>query len=158
MIAKTPIIGMIFIVGLALVTVGAGYYTVFLLNKANCPATPQNYTVNVTLHQWGFLINGTDATKNGWSICHGSIVTFILRATWEHNGVVAGGNFTQHGFRISGIFSGIVVNSTVQPITTPPITFDTPGQFVLQCFVFCGESGSYGFGGHSTMRATINVI
>ncbi len=158
MMVKSPVVGLIFLIGLAVVTVGAGYYTVFFLTKTNCPATPQSYTVDVLLHQWGFTINGTDATKNGWSICRGSTVTFVLRASWEHNGQVAGGNFSAHGFEIIGLYPGIEVNSTVQPITTPPITFDTPGQYTVQCFVFCGESGSAGFGGHSTMRATITVI
>ncbi len=151
---SNPATGIAFLIALAVITAGAGYYTLTLPKKGTCPATPLSYSVNATAHQWGFLINGTDATKNGWSICHGSTVTFHLIGSWEHD-PVSGVNYTTHGFQILGIMNDAqyvhpneVVNFTV--------TFTNPGTYTLQCTFFCGELP--GVGGHSTMRATLTVL
>lgn len=158
MSSKKPIVGLIFLIGLGLVTAGAGFYTVLLPIKTSCVAAAKPLTVNVTIHQWYFEINGTDATKNGWSICHGSTIIFMIRGMWEHNADI-GMNLSSHGFYIAGIAgfpsSGFIV-SDGQVITTPPLTFNLPpGDINLVCTIPCGSLA--GFGGHP-IRTTIHVL
>lgn len=148
-----PIVGLIFIIGLALVTGGAGYYTYFLPQKSTCVAPLQPITLNATAYQWGFKINETDATKYGYHFCHGTTVTFIVNGTWLHD-PVNGVNYTQHGFMIDGIMnSPAIINKGV--ITRVTVTFAVPGVYRLHCTVFCGELS--GVGGHSSMFAQITV-
>ncbi len=156
MSTKKPIVGLIFLIGLALITAGAGYYTFFLPKKTACPAIAETYTVNVTIHQWYFEINGTDATHNGgWSICHGSTVTFVLTSTFEHDNDI-GKNYTQHGFFISGVMSSPLVVTLGDVVRTPPLTFNVPaGDLTLVCTIDCGFLP--GVGGHP-ISTTIHVV
>lgn len=150
-----PVVGLIFLIGLALVTAGAGYYTVFLPVKSNCIASTKPLTVNVTIHQWYFEINGTDATKNGWSICHGSTVIFVVRGMWEHDKDL-GMNYTTHGFLIRGVMTSDVKVTGGNAVTTPPVVFNVPsGDVTLVCTVDCGFLA--GFGGHP-ITTTIHVL
>ncbi len=150
-----PVVGLVFLIGLAIVTGGAGLYTFLLPPQSNCVAPLQPVIVDATAHQWGFIINGTDATKNGWkTICHGTTVTFKITGMWEHD-PVNGFNYTQHGFQIEGLMnSPAIINQGI--ITTVTVTFDTRGVFTLKCTQFCGEI--LGIGGHSTMNAQITIL
>jgi len=155
MSSRTPVVGLIFLIGVALVTVGAGYYTIFLPVKSSCSGTGLKYTVNVTIHQWYFEINGTDASKNGWSICHGSTVTFVIRGMWEHDADI-GQNFAQHGFYIAAVMSSPVTVTGSNVTTTAPITFNVPpGDITLVCTIPCGFLA--GVGGHP-ITTTIHVL
>ncbi len=156
MSSKKPVVGLIFLIGVALITVGAGYYTIFLPVKSTCSGVGQKYTVNVTIHQWYFEFNGTDVTKNGWSICHGSTVTFIIRGTWEHDKDI-GMSFHTHGFLIrNGVMTQGVTVSDTNVTTTSPIVFNVPpGDVTLICTVDCGFLA--GVGGHP-ITTTIHVL
>lgn len=149
-----PIVGLIFLIGVALVTVGAGFYTAFLPPKPTCPAPVNTYVIDVTIHQWFFQINGTDATKNGWCISQGSIVTFVIRGSWEHDADIAA-NYTQHSFFISALMSSPVIVSNSQVVRTLPLAFNVPGDVTLVCTIFCGFLA--GVGGHP-ITTTIHVL
>jgi len=153
MSSKKPIVGLIFLIGVALVTVGAGFYTVFPPLKPTCPAPVGVYNLTVTIHQWYFEINGTDATKNGWCIPHGSIVTFVIKGTWEHDAEISA-NYTQHSFFISALMSSPVTVSGSQVARTGALNFNIPGDVTLVCTIFCGTLP--GVGGHP-ITTTIHV-
>ena len=157
MSSHKPIVGIIFLVGLAAVTGGAAVYTAFLPPPAHCPSTPVEYTINATAHQFGFTINGTDATKNGWTICHNSIVHFMVRGMWEHNAEI-GANFTQHGFYIAGLITPVTIPAGNAVSVT--VTFDKVGTFILRCTIPCSTAqwNPVPYGSHESMAATITVV
>lgn len=153
MSSKKPVVGLVFLIGVALVTVGAGLYTVFLPIKFICPAPVGVYNLTVTIHQWYFDINGTDATKGSWCIRQGSTVTFVIRGTFEHDADISA-NYTQHSFFISALMSSPVIISGSQVAKTPPLNFNLAGDVTLVCTIFCGTLT--GVGGHP-ITTTLHV-